>query len=467
MVVGEISTGTDVLVIGAGPGGYVAAIRAAQLGKDVTLVEKGDIGGVCLNDGCIPSKALIHAADLAHEAQHSEDLGISVDSLSIDAGQLQSWKQDIVDQLTGGVQQLEELNGVEIVQGEAQLRGPREAHITGEDAGTTINFDSCIIATGSTPITLPDAPFDGEQVISSKEALELEEVPDSMAVIGGGYIGMELGTVYQKLGADVTVLEAGDRILSGNDPEAAQEVRERAEEIGMDVRTGTMVDGVETGDTVTVSAGDADLEVETVLVAIGREPNTGHLGLRKAGVEVGEDGFIGTDHRCKTSASHIYAIGDVADQPMLAHKASKEGKVAAGAAAGEPVAKDYQTVAACVYTDPEIAEVGMSKDEAEEEGYDVVTGSFKLSANGRAMTMDEERGFVRLVATEEDHVLLGATICGPEASDLISELALAIEMGALVEDIALTIHPHPTLSEAVMEAAEDVLGESVHKYRKD
>jgi len=368
--------------------------------------------------------------------------------------------------LTGGVEQLEELNGVEIVRGEAQLRGPREAHITGDDAGTTINFESCIIATGSSPVALPDAPFDGEDVISSAGALELEEVPDSMAVIGGGYIGMELGTVYQKLGADVTVLEAGDRILSGNDPTAAKEVHDRAEELGMDVRTGTMVDGVETGDDITVTAGDEDITVETVLVAIGREPNTDHLGLRKAGVDVNEDGFIETDHRCKTSASHIYAIGDVADQPMLAHKASKEGKVAAEAAAGEPVAKDYLTVPACVYTDPEIAEVGMSEDEAEEAGYEVVTGSFRLSANGRALTMDEERGFIRLVATAEDHVLLGATICGPEASDLISELTLAIEMGALVEDVALTIHPHPTLSEAIMEAAEDVLGESVHKYRK-
>jgi dihydrolipoamide dehydrogenase len=467
MVVGEISEGTDLVVIGSGPGGYVAAIRAAQLGLDVTLVEKEDIGGICLNHGCIPSKALIHAADLYRSVEEADSIGIQTDSLDLDMGQLQEWKNGVVSRLTGGVEMLEEQNGVDIVQGEASFRDPKTIHVTDEEGGSTLSFEHCIIATGSRPIELPGIEYDGETVISSREALQLESVPDSLVVIGGGYIGMELGMVYQKLGSDVTVLEAGDRILGGNDPDAASIVADRAEELGMDIRTEIQADEVTVGGTATVRAGDTTIEASKVLVAVGREPNTEGLDLDDAGVTVTGDGFVETDERLQTDVSHIYAIGDVTDQPLLAHKASKEGKIAAEVVAGRRSAKDYRAMPACVYTDPEIAEVGLGPEEAREQGYSVTTGMFSFSANGRALTMDEAEGFVKLVGTEEDNVLLGAVICGTGASELLSELALAIEMGALVDDIALTVHPHPTLSEAVMEAADDLLGHPIHRYRGD
>lgn len=467
MVVGEISEGADLVVIGAGPGGYLAAIRGAQLGMDVTLVEKEDIGGICLNHGCIPSKALINAAGTVDDIRTADEMGIEAGNVTVDPTALQEWKDGVVDRLTGGVEQLEEQYGVDIVQGTAAFRGPKKVHISSDDKGTTLEFQHCIIATGSTPVELPDAPFDGETVISSREALQLEEIPREFIVIGGGYIGMELGMVYQKLGSQVTVIEAGDRILQGNDREAAQLVRERGEELGMEFVTGAQADDVTVDDgSATVNAGGETYEADKVLVAVGRSPNTDGLALDQAGVAISEDGFIEIDERCRTSANHVYAIGDVADQPMLAHKAYKEGMVAAEAAAGKASVKDYQAVPACVYTDPEIAQTGLTEDEAQEAGYDVTTGRFSFAANGRAMTMNETDGFVKLVATEDDSVLLGATICGPHASELISELTLAIEMGALVEDIALTIHPHPTLTEAVHEAAEDLLGHPIHKYRK-
>jgi dihydrolipoamide dehydrogenase len=362
------------------------------------------------------------------------------------------------------VEGLEKSYGVNVIKGTARFRNDTTLHIATEEEGKTLNFANCIVATGSTPIELPGAEFDGETIISSREALELVEIPDRFVVIGGGYIGMELGTVYQKLGSDVTVLEAGERILGNNDPQAAQVVQERAEELGMTIHTETRADEVEVaGGTATVTTDDETFEAEKVLVAIGRKPNMEGLEPENAGLEMTEEDFIQIDDRLQTNKDHIYAIGDVADQPLLAHKAYKEAKIAAEVIAGRKRLKEYQAVPACVYTDPEIAEAGMSVEEAEEQGFDVATGEFSLSHNGRAMTLNDTAGFVRLVATEEDNVLLGATICGPHASDLISELVLAIEMGALVDDVALTVHPHPTLSEAVQEAAEDLLGRSVHK----
>ncbi|MDY6778504.1 MAG: dihydrolipoyl dehydrogenase, partial [Candidatus Nanohaloarchaea archaeon] len=367
-----------------------------------------------------------------------------------------------------GVEMLEEQNGVTIVEGEASFRGEKTLHITTEEEGKRLEFEHCIIATGSTPIELPGASFDGESVISSREALQLEEIPRKLVVVGGGYIGMELGTVYQKLGSQVTVIEAKERILPRNNEEAASIVRERAEELGMDIRTGTEVDSVDVADDeATVTTEAESIEADKVLVAVGRHPRTDGLGLDSAGVTKDDNGFIEVDETLQTSNDRVYAIGDVADQPMLAHKASKEGKIAAEAISGRKSAKDYQAVPACVYTDPEIAETGMSEEEAREAGYDVVTGTFSLSANGRALTMNETEGFVKLIATADDHLLLGATICGPHASELIPELTLAIEMSAFVEDIALTIHPHPTLTEAVQEAAEDLLGHPTHRYRRD
>ncbi|MDY6789245.1 MAG: dihydrolipoyl dehydrogenase [Candidatus Nanohaloarchaea archaeon] len=467
MVVGEISEGVEVVVVGAGPAGYSAAIRAAQLGKEVVLVEETGVGGTCLNRGCIPSKALIHAADLYHTAQNSEEMGINSGDLEIDFSKTQEWNREIVEKLTGGVEKLEENYGVEISEGHAEFRGSGKIHISSDEGGRTLNFDQCIIATGSKPIEIPGIEFDGETVISSKEALELEEIPDKIVIVGGGYIGMELGMVYQKLGSQVTVIEADDRILSNQDREASEAVNERAEELGMDINTGVKAEEAEVeGDGAVLKTGSGSFEADKILVAVGRQPNTERLGLENTDISKDENGFIEVDEGLETGQSGVFAIGDVAGQPMLAHKGYREGKMVAEIASGEAGVADYQAVPACVYTDPEIAEVGLSKNEAEEEGYSPVVGRFSFSASGRAMTLDRTRGFVKLVASEEENVLLGATICGPHASDLISELALAIEMGALVEDIALTIHPHPTLSEAVMEAAEDLLGRPVHKYKE-
>jgi len=466
MVVGDITTGADLVVIGAGPGGYTAAIRGAQKGLDVVLVEKEKVGGVCLNHGCIPSKAIIHAADTAALIEEADEYGVEAGDVSVDMEKLQDWKTDVVATLTDGVSMLEEKHDVTVLQGRAAFRDSSTLHVTGDDAGKTLSFEQCVIATGSSPRSLPDVPFDGETIINSRQALQLAEVPDRFVVVGGGYIGMELGIAYAKLGADVTILEAGERILPNQDAEAAQAVADASEEYGIDIRTGTTVEQIDVEDgRATVSFEGEEVDGDKVLVAIGRTPHTESLDLDKTGVSTDEKGFVKVDGSFRTGAPHVYAIGDVADQPMLAHKASKQAKIVADAIGGEGGMKDYQAIPECVYTDPEIAEVGLSEGEAKEKGYDVVTGRSPLSANGRALTRDETAGFVKLVATKQDNVLLGATICGPDASELISELAFAIEMGALANDLALTIHPHPTLTEAVQEAAEDVVATATHTYQ--
>ncbi|MCJ7479126.1 MAG: dihydrolipoyl dehydrogenase [Candidatus Nanohaloarchaeota archaeon QJJ-7] len=463
MVVGEISEGAEVLVIGAGPAGYLAAIRAAQLGKDVTLVEKREnLGGVCLNDGCIPSKALIHASELFHEAGHSEDIGVHA-SPDLDVDSLQEWREEVVDKLTSGVEMLEERFGVEVVTGEARFESDGKVKISGEES-TTVEFEDCIIATGSSVIEVPGIEIDRETVITSKEALQLDEVPERFVVIGGGYIGMELGTVYHKFGSEVTVLEAGDRILQGFPQELVEPVKKRAEELGMDIVTGTAADEVSVAEgTATVTAGGEEFEAEKVLVSVGRTPNTEGLGLDQTGVQTDEKGFIATDEQLETDTGGIYAIGDVTGEPMLAHKGYQDGKVAAEAVAGEESAAEFE-VPAVVYTDPEIATVGMTEKEAEEQGLDIMTGKFSFSASGRAATLNDQDGFVKVVAEEDSEALLGVQIVGPNASEMIPEATLAIEMGALVPDISMTVHPHPTLSEAFKEAVEDAVGEAIHKY---
>lgn len=463
MVVGEFSTEKDVLVIGGGPAGYLAAIRAAQLGKDVMLVDERErLGGVCLNEGCIPSKALIHAADLLETADTADGMGVVAEPAA-DMAAMQDWRAGIVEKLTGGVEQLEERFGVTVEHTEARLTGPERAHIA--DAETEgVEFDHCILAPGSAVVDLPDIPVDRETVITSKEALELEEVPDSLVVIGGGYIGMELSMVYQKLGADVTVLEAGDRILAGFPAELVSPVEQRAEELGIDIRTGTAAEDVTVQDgAATVATGGGELAAERVLVSVGREPATDDLGLDNTAVERDEDGFIQVDEQLRTAEENIFAIGDAAGEPMLAHKGYQEGKVAAEVIAGRASAADF-VVPAVVYTDPEIATVGMTDEEAAEQGLDVATGRFSFGASGRAATLDRQDGFVKVVAEADSGVLRGVHIVGPHASEMIPEATLAVEMGARVDDIAMTVHPHPTLSEAFKEACEDVKGEAVHKY---
>ncbi|WP_336035496.1 dihydrolipoyl dehydrogenase [Halobacterium yunchengense] len=474
MVVGDVSTGTDVAVVGGGPGGYVAAIRAGQLGLDVTLVEMDAYGGTCLNYGCIPSKAMITASDVAHDAANAEEMGVYADP-EVDVGEMVDWKDGVVDQLTGGVEKLCKANGVNLMEGRAEFAGNDRLRVVhgGEGQGSeTIEYEHCVVATGSRPIEIPGFAYADDPVLDSRQALAMDDLPDSVVVVGAGYIGMELSTVLAKLGVDVTVVEMLDDVLPGYEADLARPVKQHAEELGIDFHFGLAADHwEESGDGVVVAAEDEDgdsteFETEKVLVAVGREPVTDTLNLDAVGLEPNDDGFLETDDRARTSVENVFAIGDVAGEPMLAHKASKEGQVAAEVIAGEPAALDYQAVPAAVFTDPEVATVGLTEDEAGDEGFEPVVGKFPFNASGRALTTGETDGFVRVVADEDSGFLLGAQIVGPEASELIAELGLAIEMGATLEDVASTIHTHPTLAESTMEAAEHALGHAIHTLNR-
>ncbi len=463
---------TEILVIGGGPGGYVSAIRAGQQGKDVTLVERDAYGGVCLNRGCIPSKAFVTVADLVHRSRTAEHMGVNA-TVEVNFSQLRSWQANVVDQLTGGVEQLCTANGVTLVEGRATFESPGEVaiHDGSPDSPDRIDFESAVIATGSRPIQVPGFEPDGESVLTSADVFSLPELPDSLVVVGGGYIGMELSTVFAKLGTDVTVVEMLDRILAPYEADIADIVHEEAEALGIDIRTNEAASDctrTDNGVAVTTTADDekSEFEADHVLVAVGREPVTDTLDLDAAGVELTDDGFIATDRQGRTSQEHIHAIGDVAGEPMLAHKASRQGEVVADVLAGEPAAFDYRAVPAAVFTDPEIGTVGLTAAEAEDEGFEPLVGTFPLDASGRALTLDESNGFVRVIADAATERILGGQIVGPEASELIGELALAVEVGARIEDVVSTIHTHPTLSEAVMEATADARGEAVHIYNR-
>ncbi|MBZ6495318.1 dihydrolipoyl dehydrogenase [Natrinema longum] len=488
MVVGDVTTGTDVLVIGAGPAGYVAAIRAGQLDLDVTLVEKDAYGGTCLNHGCIPSKALITATDVAHDAASAEAMGIHADP-AIDLAGMMDWKDGVVEQLTSGVEKLCKANGVNLLEGTARFADETTVRVShsGEGQGSeTLEFEHAVIATGSRPIEIPNFEYGDDPVLNSKQALALESVPDSLVVVGAGYIGMELAGVFAKLGTDVTVIEMLDSILPGYDDDLKRPVKKRAEDLGIDFEFGYTAsdwndrdgeDGIRVvaepadraeadGGTEQLADERLELDAENVLVAVGRQPVSDTLDLEEAGVETDERGFIDTDSHARTNVDHIFAVGDVAGEPMLAHKGSAEGNVAAEVIAGEPAALDHQAIPAAVFTDPEIATVGMTESEAEEAGFETVTGQFPFRASGRALTTGDSEGFVKIVADDADGYVLGASIVGPEASELVAELGLAIELGATLEDVAATVHTHPTLSEAVMEAAEHALGHAIHTLNR-
>ena len=466
MVVGDFPIETDTLVIGSGPGGYVAAIRAAQTGQKVTIVEKEYIGGVCLNVGCIPSKAMISVGHRFEEAQHSEDMGVVAKEVSLNFEKAQAFKDGVVKKLTGGVESLLKGNKVEIVRGEAYFVDENTVKVMDDKSSQTYKFKNAIIATGSRPVEIPTFKFT-KRVINSTGALALTELPKKLVVIGGGYIGTELGTAFANMGSEVTILEGAPDILAGFEKQMTAIVKKGLKKKGVEVITKASAKGVEETDkgvTVTYEAGGEEKTVEAdyVLVTVGRRPNTDEMGLEELNIKMGERGLIEVDKQCRTSISSIYAIGDVVAGLQLAHKASYEGKIAAEAIAGEKSEVDYMAIPAVCFTDPELASVGLSEEQAKEEGFEASAAKFPFAANGRALSLNATDGFVKLVSRKSDGLLLGAQIVGVGASDMIAELGLAIEAGMTVEDIAMTIHAHPTLAEISMEAAEVALGTPIH-----
>jgi len=457
----------DVAIIGAGPGGYVAAIRLGQLGKKVVLIDRDRIGGVCLNYGCIPSKAIIHFANLVERIKKSESMGLKVSGVSVDLRIFQTWKNEMVKKLTNGVATLCKGVGVEILPGKASFKSPTEIEVTQQGKTILIESESTIIATGASPFLLPGFPTEDSGIITSKEALELEKIPEKLLVIGGGIIGLELGTAYQKLGSHLIVVELLDRLLAGIDPDLVRVVERPLKKRGAEIYLKSKAVGCKKKNgkfevTLETPDGAKTVEADTILVAVGVEPNTQGLGLELVGVKTNPKGYILIDDRARTNIPNIYAIGDVTGSPWLAHKAFKEAEVAAEVIAGIERSLDYRAMPYAVFTDPEIAVVGLSEKEAKEQGREVIVGRYPLAASGRAQSMGEAEGVMKVIADQKSREVLGVHLACPEASELISEAALAIEMGALAEDVASTIHPHPTLSEGIMEAFKQTIGEAVH-----
>ncbi|EOT2042417.1 dihydrolipoyl dehydrogenase [Staphylococcus pseudintermedius] len=466
MVVGDFPIETDTIVIGAGPGGYVAAIRAAQLGQKVTIVEKGNLGGVCLNVGCIPSKALLNVSHRFEQAQHGADLGITVENVSLDFDKVQSFKGSVVSKLTGGVESLLKGNKVEIVRGEAYFVDEHSLRVMDDKSAQTYNFKNAIVATGSRPIQIPNFEFGG-RILDSTGALNLQEVPKKLVVVGGGYIGSELGTAYANFGTEVTILEGAKEILGGFEKQMVAPVKKEMKAKGMIIETEALAKSAEETDngvkvTYEVKGEEKTIEADYVLVTVGRRPNTDELGLEEVGVKLTDRGLVEVDKQSRTSVDSIYAIGDIVPGLPLAHKASYEAKVAAEAIAGQNSEVDYIGMPAVCFTEPELAQVGYTEAQAKEEGLDIKASKFPYQANGRALSLNDTNGFVKLVTLKEDDTLIGAQVVGTNASDVIAELGLAIEAGMNAEDIALTVHAHPTLGEMSMEAAEKALGLPIH-----
>ncbi len=458
----------DLVVIGAGPGGYVAAIRAAQLGMRVACVERDSaLGGTCLNVGCIPSKALLESSERFAAAGHEfDEHGIAVDNLRFDLRKMMKRKQRVVQALTKGIAGLFRKNGVEAISGEARFVSPRELAVSGENQRSLV-ADRVLIATGSKPIELPTAPFDGERVLSSTEALSLEQVPASLAIVGAGAIGLELGSVWSRLGAEVTVIEIQEEALPGMDPDLASGLRQALAKQGMRFRLGskmtectTGADGVE----LTVEGGDGSeaMTADRLLVAVGRRANTDGLGLDAIGLEPDDRGRVVVDERYRTAVEGVFAIGDVIAGPMLAHKAEEEGIAAVELMNGIAGHVHYRAIPSVVYTAPEVASVGLTEADAASAGHSTRTGKFPFRANGRARCAGSVDGFVKILADAASDEILGVHILGPHASELIAEAAVAVEFSASAEDLARSVHAHPTLAEAIKEAALAVGERGIH-----
>ncbi len=465
----------ETVIIGGGPGGYVAAIRASELGQKVTLIEKGNLGGVCLNVGCVPSKALIAAGHRLQEANDASTYGITTQPATIDFAKTQEWKQKkVVDRMTSGVEMLLKKHKVEIIKGEAVLDsdttlrvmpvGPRQ--FMENNTGQKIQFDNLIIATGSRPIEIPGFKFDG-RVVDSTGGLNLPEIPKEFVVIGGGYVGTELAGAYANLGAHVTIIEGLDSILNGFTKDMVHVVLNNLKKKGVDVFTSAKaISSTQDDSSVTVTyevdGKQSTIKADYCMVTVGRKPNTDDIGLEYTKVKTNDHGIVQTDEQGRTDSPHIFAIGDIASGPALAHKAFFQGKVAAGAISGKNTANDYVGVPAVCFSDPELAVVGLTQAQAKDKGINVGTAKFPFAGNARAVSLDQAEGFVRWIFDKDDKTILGGEIVGPGASDLIAEMSLAVNGHMNLEDISLTIHPHPTLSEPVQEAADVGIGFPTH-----
>ena len=460
----------EAVVVGAGPGGYPCAIRLAQLGVKTLCIEREYWGGVCLNVGCIPSKALITAAKKYAEIGKLAEMGIEVEGdPSLNVEKLQAWKSKIVNKLTGGVRTLLDKNGAERLFGKATFTGPKSLSVETEDGTVRIEAEHLVIATGSRPVEVPGFSYADERVLDSTKALDLDHIPGRLVVIGGGYIGMELGMMLAKVGSEVTIVEMQDQILPGFDPEVIKLFTRKLKKLKIKTHLGARAQGWEEGEdcaVVKIQAADGsitELEADRILVTVGRRPNS--EGLEAVGVDKDRRGHIIIDKQQRTSVAGVYAIGDVATGVMLAHKATHEGEICAEVIAGHATFNDARTVPAVVFTDPEIAVAGLMENEAREKGYEVKVGKIPFAVLGRALSNDPDvrpEGFFKMVLDATDDRVLGVTIVGPHASDLISEAALAVEMDAEALDIGLTIHPHPTLGEGMMEVAKAALGQAIH-----
>ena len=452
---------TDILVIGSGPGGYAAAFRAADLGREVTLVDKDPtLGGVCLNRGCIPSKTLLHISKVLEEAESLKKMGVTFTKPTIDIDLVRDWKNKVVSQLSGGIGQMAKARKVNTIQAEATFLSDNEVQLKSESSTETITFDNCIIASGSSSTIIPGIPFDNENVLTSKTALDLEKIPKSLLVIGGGYIGLEMGTVFSALGSSVSLAEFLPNLLPGADPDLVKPLARKLKKEFSEILLSTKITKVEEAKsgamdvTMEKNGEEVTKQYEQVLVSVGRKPNTEKMGLDKTNIKVDEQGFISVDKYQQTSVKNIFAIGDIVGNPMLAHKATHEGKVAAEVICGLPAAFDAKAIPAVIFTDPEIAWVGVTETEAKESGILYEKGEFPWAASGKSLALGRNEGRTKILFDKDTKRTIGVGIVGPNAGDLISEGALAIEMGADAEDISLTVHPHPTLGETFANAAE-------------
>ncbi|HXH23346.1 MAG TPA: dihydrolipoyl dehydrogenase [Dehalococcoidia bacterium] len=457
----------DIAIIGSGPGGYVAAIRAAQLGLKTAIIEKSEIGGLCLNWGCIPSKALLHSADLVNEIRRATAYGIGYDNLRLDLGVAVDRSREVVTKMVGGVKTLLEQNKVEVIRGTAKLASPTRVTITPENR--SIEAANVIVATGAVTRSLPGVPIDGDRILTSREALELKRPPASIVIVGAGPIGAEFGYLYRTFGSEVTIVEMLDRVLPNEDADVSRAVERAFKAQGIAIKTSTKVEGIKAGEggvTVTVSSGDKreDIVAERCLIGVGFGPNTEGLGLQEAGVEL-DRGWVKIDEYARTNIPGVYAIGDVTGRLLLAHVASHQGITAVETIAGhDPPPLDYDKMPRAVYCEPQVGSLGLSEAQAKEQGRKVGIGRFPIRANGKAIALGESEGFVKLVVDEESHDILGYHIVGPNATEMIAEASLAAVLETTPAEIAYAVHAHPTLAEAFHEAGMAFSGQSIHFY---